>query len=62
MGNIRKVLVVGGGISGLTLAIALLKAIAYEIYVLGPERAERTTYVLGLADRFKPGIRGGSAA
>jgi hypothetical protein len=46
----------------LTLAIALLKAIAYEIYVLGPERAERTTYVLGLADRFKPGIRGGSAA
>lgn len=46
----------------LTLAIALLKAIAYEIYVLGPERTERTTYVLGLADRFKPGIRGGSAA
>ena len=46
----------------LTLAIALLKAIAYEIYVLGPERAERTAYVLGLADRFKPGIRGGSAA
>ena len=46
----------------LTLGIALLKAIAYEIYVLGPERAERTTYVLGLADRFKPGIRGGSAA
>jgi hypothetical protein len=46
----------------LTLAIALLKAIAYEIYVLGPERTERTNYVLGLADRFKPGIRGGSAA
>jgi hypothetical protein len=46
----------------LTLAIALLKAIAYEIYVLGPERAERTAYVLGLADRYKPGIRGGSAA
>jgi hypothetical protein len=46
----------------LTLAIALLKAIAYEIYVLGPERTERTAYVHGLADRFKPGIRGGSAA
>jgi hypothetical protein len=46
----------------LTLAIALLKAIAHEIYVLGPERTERTAYVLGLADRFKPGIRGGSAA
>jgi len=46
----------------LTLAIALLKAIAYEIYVLGPERNERTAHVLGLADRFKPGIRGGSAA
>jgi hypothetical protein len=46
----------------LTLGIALLKAIAYEIYVLAPERAERTAYVLGLADRYKPGIRGGSAA
>jgi hypothetical protein len=46
----------------LTLAIALLKAIAHEIYVLGPERTERATYVLGLLERFNAGVRGGSAA
>lgn len=35
------------------LAIAILKAIAYEIYVLGPERKERAAYVLELLERFK---------
>lgn len=36
-----------------TLAIAILKAIAYEIYVLGPERKERASYVIDLLERFK---------
>jgi hypothetical protein len=36
-----------------TLAIAILKAIAYEIYVLGPERKERAAYVLELLERYK---------
>ena len=36
-----------------TLAIAILKAIAYEIYVLGPERKERASYVIELLERFK---------
>jgi hypothetical protein len=49
-------------VSRLTLAIALLKAIAYEIYVLGPERIERAGYVVALVDRFNAGLRGGSAA
>jgi len=35
------------------LAIALLKAIAHEIYVLGPERTERAAYVLDLLKKFK---------
>lgn len=49
-------------ISRLTLAIALLKAIAHEIYVLGPERTERATYVLGLLERFNAGMKGGGTA
>jgi hypothetical protein len=36
-----------------TLAIAILKAIAYEIYVLGPERKERAAYVIDLLGRYK---------
>jgi len=36
-----------------TLAIVILKAIAYEIYVLGPERKERAAYVIELLERFK---------
>ena len=36
-----------------TLAIAILKAIAYEIYVLGPERKERAAYVIELLGRYK---------
>jgi hypothetical protein len=36
----------------LTLAVVIMKAIAYEIYVLGPERTERATYVIGLLERF----------
>ena len=36
-----------------TLAIGILKAVAYEIYVLGPERKERTAYVIELLERFK---------
>ena len=36
-----------------TLAIAILKAIAYEIYVLGPERKERAAYVIELLERYK---------
>jgi hypothetical protein len=35
------------------LAIVILKAIAYEIYVLGPERKERAAYVIELLERFK---------
>jgi hypothetical protein len=35
------------------LVIAILKAIAYEIYVLGPERKERAAYVIELLERFK---------
>ena len=38
-----------------TLAIAILKAIAYEIYVLGPERKERAAYVIDLLGRYKAG-------
>jgi hypothetical protein len=30
-----------------------LKAIAYEIYVLGPERKERAAYVIELLGRYK---------
>lgn len=41
-----------------TLAIAILKAIAYEIYVLGPERKERAAYVIELLERFKSAGRG----
>ena len=36
-----------------TLAVAILKAIAYEIYVLGPERKERAAYVIELLGRYK---------
>ena len=36
-----------------TLAIAIVKAIAYEIYVLGPERKERAAYVIELLGRYK---------
>lgn len=36
-----------------TLAVAILKAIAYEIYVLGPERKERAAYVVELLGRYK---------
>ena len=36
-----------------TLAIGILKAIVYEIYVLGPERKERAAYVIDLLERFK---------
>jgi hypothetical protein len=39
----------------LRLAVVILKAIAYEIYVLGPERTERATYVIGLLGRYSPG-------
>jgi len=46
----------------LTLAVVILKAIAYEIYVLGPERTERATYVIGLLERFNAGSKGGGAA
>ncbi len=50
-------------IKRLTLAIVLLKAVAHEIYVLGPERTERASYVLALVERFNAGIKtGGSAA
>jgi hypothetical protein len=35
------------------LALAILKAMAYEIYVLGPERSERAAYVLELLKKFK---------
>jgi hypothetical protein len=40
------------------LAIVILKAIAYEIYVLGPERKERAAYVIELLERFKSASRG----
>jgi hypothetical protein len=40
------------------LAIVILKAIAYEIYVLGPERKERAAYVIELLERFKSAGRG----
>jgi hypothetical protein len=46
----------------LTLAVVILKAIAYEIYVLGPERAERANYVIGLLERFNAANKGGGAA
>ena len=46
----------------LTLAVVILKAIAYEIYVLGPERTERAAYVIGLLERLNPVSRGGGAA
>jgi len=36
-----------------TLAVTILKAIAYEIYVLGPERKERAAYVIELLGRYK---------
>ena len=36
-----------------TLAIVILKAIAYEIYVLGPERKQRAAFVIELLERFK---------
>jgi hypothetical protein len=41
-----------------TLAIAILKAIAYEIYVLGPERKERAAYVIELLERYKTVAKG----
>jgi hypothetical protein len=41
-----------------TLAIAILKAIAYEIYVLGPERKERAAYVIELLERYKSVAKG----
>ena len=41
-----------------TLAIAILKAIVHEIYVLGPERKERAAYVIELLERFKAAGRG----
>ena len=41
-----------------TLAIAILKAIAYEIYVLGPERKERAAYVLELLERYRSVAKG----
>lgn len=41
-----------------TLAIAILKAIAYEIYVLGPERKERAAYVLELLERYRSAAKG----
>jgi hypothetical protein len=40
------------------LVIAILKAIAYEIYVLGPERKERAAYVIELLERFKSAPKG----
>ena len=40
------------------LAVVILKAIAYEIYVLGPERKERAAYVIELLERFKSASRG----
>jgi hypothetical protein len=42
----------------LTLAVVIMKAIAYEIYVLGPERTERATYVIGLLERFNSVSKG----
>jgi hypothetical protein len=48
-------------VTRLTLAIAILKAIAYEIYVLGPERTERATYVIGLLERFNSASKGGGS-
>ena len=36
-----------------TLSIAILKAVAYEIYVLGPERKERAAYVIELLERYR---------
>ena len=44
-----------------TLATVILKAISYEIYVLGPERKERAAYVIELLERFKSVGRGGGA-
>jgi hypothetical protein len=41
-----------------TLAIAILKAITYEIYVLGPERKERAAYVLELLERYRSVAKG----
>jgi hypothetical protein len=41
-----------------TLAIAILKAIAYEIYVLGPERKERAAYVIELLERYRAVAKG----
>ena len=46
----------------LTLAVVIMKASAYEIYVLGPERTERATYVIGLLERFNSVTKGGGAA
>lgn len=39
--------------NGLTLLVVTLKAIAYEIYVLGPERAERLQYVRQILDSIE---------
>lgn len=41
-----------------TLALAILKAIAYEIYVLGPERKERAAYVIDLLERYRSAAKG----
>jgi C4-dicarboxylate-specific signal transduction histidine kinase len=37
----------------LTLTMATLKAIAYEAYVLGPERSERATYLARLVQAYQ---------
>jgi hypothetical protein len=39
--------------NGLTLLTVTLKAIVYEIYVLGPERAERLQYVRQIFDSIE---------
>ncbi len=44
-----------------TLAIVIMKAISYEIYVLGPERKERAAYVIELLERFKAAGKGAGA-
>ena len=41
-----------------TLAVTILKAIAYEIYVLGPERKERAAYVIELLERYRSAAKG----
>jgi hypothetical protein len=51
--------------SGLNLLIVTLKAILYEIYVLGPERIERLDYVRKVLDsieRKHPDKRSGASA